>query len=62
MPTVLFVLMVLAPTTKEPDWFPMVATPVSMEQCKSIATPDYLATWGGKGPIIKWKCVRYRRY
>ena len=54
---VVYVLMVLAPTTKtEPIWHPFTASP-SKSLCETRAPGD-MERWDGKTPI-KWKCVPY---
>jgi nitrogen fixation protein FixH len=55
---VLYVLMVLAPTTKTgPVWHPYMAS-ASKEDCESEAKLN-MESWNGKTPI-DWKCVRYK--
>jgi hypothetical protein len=59
MLTTVFVLMVLAPTTKtSPIWHPYTAAE-SKELCE-IRAPGDMQNWGGKAPI-EWKCVAYHR-
>ena len=59
-PTVVFVLMVLAPTTRTgPEWHPYTAAP-SKEACEAQAPTD-MENWSGKSPI-KWRCVAYSRF
>jgi hypothetical protein len=59
-PTVVFVLMVLAPTTKTgPEWHPYTA-PQSKELCEARAPAD-MENWSGKTPV-KWTCVAYSRF
>jgi hypothetical protein len=57
MPAVVYVLMVLAPTTSTgPKWHPFRTEP-SQSLCE-LRAPGLMQTWEGKTPI-KWKCVRY---
>jgi hypothetical protein len=59
-PAVVFVLMVLAPTTKTGlEWHPYTAAP-SKELCETRAPAD-MENWSGKTPV-KWTCVAYSRF
>jgi hypothetical protein len=54
---VVYVLMVLAPTTKtEPVWHPFMSEP--SKELRELRAPGNMQKWPGKEPI-KWKCVRY---
>ena len=58
--TLVFVLMVLAPTTKTGlEWHPYTAAP-SKELCETRAPAD-MENWSGKTPV-KWTCVAYSRF
>jgi hypothetical protein len=55
---VIYVLMVLAPTTQTPSsWHPFMAA-ASKEDCESEAKMN-LEKWDGKSPE-GWKCVKYK--
>ena len=55
---VVYVLMVLSPTTKTPpSWHPYTVAE-SKEECEQRA-PEDIKNWGGK-EITKWKCEPYR--
>jgi hypothetical protein len=57
------VLWVYYPTSKGYQWAP-AGTAVSMDDCENDVAPREIAKddAGGKGPVIDWRCVRYRRY
>jgi hypothetical protein len=56
---IVYVLMILAPTTKTPPSWQPFAVSETEEMCKARALRD-MEQWGGKPPI-EWKCVAYNR-